>query len=198
MWTFPFEAFLLQLKRYCEASNWKTVPFTVARNWALSRALTIAKGESSTCLSLDMLPCSDFMVGGVLRAAASVSPLLQALAATKDHACMSEARYLKRISRDRVEARCGDWLLLACSGKSMVARVQEMAEVMLPHGPQVRLWCVARQSLDGITEDCDGMFRLTRARNEARCTLLVRLEMVRMAQLKCCERGSTLEFRYVL
>ena len=86
------EGFLLILKQFCEASNHKTVPYTVARNWALARALTRAKGESSSCLTLDLLPSSDHMLGDVLRAATSASPLLHALTTTRDHnACQRRA-----------------------------------------------------------------------------------------------------------
>ena len=192
------EGFLLTLKQFCEASNHMTVPYTVARNWALARALTRAKGESSSCLTLDLLPSSDHMLGDVLRAATSASPLLHALTTTRDHKCVSEARYLKRVVRDGVEARCGQWLLLASrSGKQFVACVQEMAEVVLPGGPKVRLWCTDRISLEGITEDADGMFRLKKpSPTAAACTLLVRLETVCVTNLKCCERNGLLEFRY--
>jgi hypothetical protein len=199
MWTFPFEAYLLHLKQLCEASNHKTVPYTVARNWALGRALTHAAGESSSCLSLDLVPSSDFMLGARLHAAASVSRLLHALSASVDHIGMLEARYLLFLSRDGVEARCGEWLLFASGGKQMIARVQEMAEVILPSGPRIRLWCSHRSVLTGITEDADAMIRLPKgeADSTAACTLLVRLELVCVTQLACCDRGDHREFRYV-
>ena len=81
--------------------------------------------------------------------------------------------------------------------KQFVACVREMAEVVLPGGPKVRLWCTDRISLEGITEDADGMFRLKKpSPTAAACTLLVRLETVCVTNLKCCERNGLLEFRY--
>ena len=199
MWTLPHEAFLLHLKQLCQASNYKTVPFTVLRNWALGRALTLASGESSSCLSLELQPASDFMLGERLQAAVSASPLLHALSAAVDHVGMLEARYLHFVSRDGVEARCGDWLLLASGGRQMIACVQEMAEVVLPSGPRIRLWCNHRSSLKDVTEDTDGMIRLEKhdADSTAACHVLVRLDMVCVTQLECKDRGGHREFRYV-
>lgn len=199
MWTFPFEGYLLHLKQLCEASNHKTVPYTVARNWALGRALTLAFGESSSCMSLDLLPSSDFMLGAHLHAAASVSPLMHALSASVDHVGMREARYLRYFSRDGVQARCGGWLLFASGGRQMIACVQEMAEVMLPSGPRIRLWCIHRSVLTNITEGADAMIRVPHgnADSTAACTLLVRLELVCVMQLECLDRGDHREFRYV-
>ena len=136
------------------------------------------------------------MVGVQLRAAASASPLLHALSGAGDHVGMLEARYLHFMSRDGVEVECGEWLMFVSGGSRMVACVQEMAEVVLPDGPRIRLWCSHRTPLAGITEDADGMFRLAKRDTEA-CMLLVRLEVVSVTQLKCCERGDHREFRYV-
>jgi hypothetical protein len=139
------------------------------------------------------------MLGVRLQAAASISPLLHAVSAAADHVGMQEARYLRFVSRDGVEARCGGWLLLASGGKQMIACVQEMAEVMLPSGPRIRLWCSHRSSLAGITEDADGMLRLQKGETDgnAACHVLVRLELVCVTQLECCDRGGHREFRYV-
>ena len=200
MWTLPFEAYLQELKHLCEASNYKTVPFTVARKWALGRALRrkLGKGDALSHLSLNVAYSSDFLIGATLQAAVSHSALLRALSTTTDHANVTEARSLGFLSRDGVEVRCGSWLLFACHGSKVLARVSEMAEVVLPSGPCVRLWCTDRRS-SGIVEGVDGMIRIwKRDAATSACELLVRLETVSMVALLCCDRGPHLEFRYVL
>ena len=140
------------------------------------------------------------MLGPVLRKATSVSPLLHALSTTRDHPCVLEARHLSRVCRDGVEVRCGELMLFAGgAGKKMVACVQEMAEVLLPGGAVVRLWCSHRRSLEGVTEDADGMFRLAKHADKscAACVLLVRLEKVCVTQLQCQDRNRVLHFRYL-
>lgn len=199
MWTLPFEAYLQELKHLCEASNYKTVPFTVARKWALGRALRFATGNSSSANSLfiDMEYSSEFLIGAALSAAVSHSALLRALSQTSDHANLMEARAVSFLNRDGVELHLGSWLLIACQERTMIARVQEMAEVLLPTGPHVRLWCTERRS-QGISEGLDGMICIPkRSANVSACDLLVRLELVSVQSLICCDRGEHLEFRYV-
>ena len=194
----PFEAFLSYLKQLCEASNYKTVAFTVARKWAQARAFTFTKGDISSPLDLEISPSSDFLHTTELTAAVSTSALLLALARTQDHVNLSGARYLSCIMRDRVEVRCGEWLLLACAGQRVIACVQELAEVVLPRGSYIRMWCTHRQST-GVTEGADAMMRLSKKDAcSAGCTLLVRLEQVSITQLLCEDRGDHLEFRYLL
>jgi hypothetical protein len=73
-----------------------------------------------------------------------------------------------------------------------------MAEVVLPSGPCVRLWCTDRRS-SGIVEGVDGMIRIwKRDAATPACELLVLLETVSMAALLCCDRGSHLEFPWKL
>jgi hypothetical protein len=168
--------------------------------WALGRALRrkLGKGDALSHLSLNVAYSSDFLIGATLQAAVSHSALLRALSTTTDHANVMEARSLGFLSRDGVEVRCGSWLLFACHGSKVLARVSEMAEVVLPSGPCVRLWCTDRRS-SGIVEGVDGMIRIWKqGAATSACELLVRLETVSMVALLCCDRGPHLEFRYWL
>jgi hypothetical protein len=106
-WTLPQEAFLLHLKQLCEATNWKAVPFMVSNNWARGRALSFAMHARCSCLSLDVQPASDCMMGSQLLSSLSSSPCMRALAQSPDHMFMQEARYLRFVGRDGVEMRIG-------------------------------------------------------------------------------------------
>jgi hypothetical protein len=170
------------------------VPFTVVRKWALGRALSWSIADDSSCLSLDLLPAGDFLVGAALQASCGRSALLGALQASHDHACMCEARYLSFVSRDGVDVRLGAWLLLECESSQFAARVEEMAEVQLSSGCYVRLWCSDVTSLAKVVSDDDGMFRVQKVNGCNR--LLVRLETVCITQLACCDRADHWEFRY--
>jgi hypothetical protein len=195
MWTFPFEAFLLPLKHLCEASNWRTVPWTVACKWAMARAFTHATRGSTSALSIDVLPESDFLVGAALLASFAGSALMRAVRDAPDHAGMREARFLRFVSRDGVEMERGNWLLLACGDTQFIACVEEMVEVVLSSGPSIRLWCSRRTALEGVTEGSDGMLRVPKPPTDS--SIWVRLERASVCQLECCDRGAHLEFRYV-
>ena len=196
MWTLPFEAFLQILKGFCEKGNWKTVPWTVATKWAQRRAFSFATHDSSAALQLDVESSSEIMCGDALSRALSASPLLtHVLTRSTDHAQITSARHLSFISRDGVEVRIGDWLLVASGSKRVVLRVHEMAELCSPECSKLRLWGEQSRSLDGVLESSDGMIHLDKTMRMT--AQLVRLELVSIMQILCVDRGAHLEYRYL-
>lgn len=198
-WCFPFEAYLLELKHLCEASNWLTVPYTVATKWSLARSLSRRLDMAShDILAVETQPASDFLTSRALVDATRTSPLLSALVTTPDHSTMQEARYLHSVSRDQTEVRCDDWILLASKGKQMIAHVCEMAEVRIQSGMCIRLWCDQRQAMGSISEDADGMIRIDKAQvsSTVKTRVLVRFEECSVTLLQCVDRGTHFEYRY--
>jgi hypothetical protein len=198
----PFEMFLILLKGFCEASNWKTVPFTVVSKWAMRRRF-LQKESDCDILDvdtddIDVVASSAFLFGPTLQTALSASKLVShAVSHTQDHNQIVQARYLTYFRREQVELQARDWVLLVSKGEKYVARVSEMAQFVFPGGSQrVRLYCTDCRSLKDSTEDEDSMIRLAKA---SPCTaMFVRIEDVSITQLLLTTCESTLQFRYVL
>ena len=122
MWCMPFEMFLQVLKQYCEMSNFQSVPYSVLRKWALSRALrqsapdadqsSILDIESKcprplttlwrsarfiACTCVAVVPTCELFSGPDLRSAQLSSALLAFALQRTDHALGDAARYASRI-----------------------------------------------------------------------------------------------------
>ena len=124
MWCMPFEMFLQLLKKYCEMSNFQTVPYSVLRKWALSRALKQSGPGAQTSSMLEIesklgqinrslpllisllnlscaavVPTCELFSGPDLRSAQLRSSLFAfALQKTLDHALVDAARHASRIA----------------------------------------------------------------------------------------------------
>ena len=188
----PFEMFLSRLKQICMASNWKTVPFTVAFTWASRRAFLFRRSSHSisSVLEVETVPSSELLTGAALQS--TTSSILASL--FQKQMVVASARFLSLVVRDTVAVSVGEWLLISGEHKR-VACVREMMAVCLNGCMHIRLWC-HRCCVPEAEETPDGFVRAPRP--EGNRQMLVSLESVSIILLACRSVGSVYEFQYLL
>ena len=188
-WCFPFELFLIKLKRYAKIGNWKHVPYTVAKKWAHWRAYLRWQGTLASAATCHIDACSDVITGMELCSARSTSNIL-----ALQLACTA-ARYIRSVSVERADVACGEWVLLLHERTAVIAFIQEMMEITVNGKTSIHLFCT-RCSANGAVEESDGAIIVRKSKKSR--TVCANLDHVAVQLVHCIEHASYLECRYLL
>ena len=139
VWCMPWEAYLKILKRMFRRCNWKSAPYTVAKDWATKSVMHYRDASRASWHENQVEASSEHYYN--LEPLVKTSALVRHLVA---HSSPVSIRYLHCVTRGRDEVRVRDWILLRESDKpNRVAYLAQMVQVQnrgCMHSV-IRMWC---------------------------------------------------------
>ena len=182
-WCMPEEAFLKIMKKmFRMGNNWKDAPYRVALHWSAKSVMHYRDPSRASWFDNEVVPSSEFSTtSDEIAKIAKTSQLIKVLLSVREER-PSSSRFLRCVSRGRMEVRQGDWVLLEERGQPpRVGCIDQMAQVvkqsMNASGESViRMWCSqCRTVYSGSlrSEQCECLAALT---SEPCVNVLVRFE----------------------
>ena len=148
-WCMWGEGFLQYLKGLFEMTNYKGAAVTVATLWA-AKAVHRYRDPQRTAWHADSVQPTvpdDFQL-----CAALVPPMstFMATSSAKEHPL--NARHLSAFTRERIDIRLHDWLLVSVSGLSLVGQCTEMIQMHIVIRNPARVLCAVRLMLSHVVK----------------------------------------------
>ena len=179
----PEEAFLKIIKKmFRMGNNWQDAPYRVALHWSAKSVMHYRDPSRASWFDNEVVPSSEFSTSSdEIAKIAKTSQLIKVLLSVREER-PSSSRFLRCVSRGRMEVRQGDWVLLEERGQPpRVGCIDQMAQVvkqsMNASGESViRMWCSqCRTVYSGSlrSEQCECLAALT---SEPCVNVLVRFE----------------------
>jgi len=194
-WCMPWEAFLQLIKRIIHMGNFKKVAYHVCEFWSMKSALVYA-GHSNYVDKLgdEIVHASELNYDMI--STLQVSPLMQIAATHSDTSETYAARGVSSFTREPMEVRSGDWLLVTVDGSSYAGRAGEIMELFLTGGRTVlRMMLLEAQAV--LFEDDTRGGVITVSRDADASDMYIRVEDAALHEVHCEDVGTVRTFTYV-
>lgn len=146
-----WEGYLKLLQNMFRMTNWKGATYTVAKHWATKSVMHYRDPLRGSWYTNTVEPTTAF--SSCVAEIAKTSSLVTGLLREKER--VTSVRFLSSVTREGVEVKIGDWVLMdQVLGSSVAARVEEVAEVVYEDGVHscVRLWCTQCKTVEEMDD----------------------------------------------
>ena len=137
-WCMPWDAFLQLIKRIISCSNYINPAYFIVNFWSMMTGLRIVNGGPRIDFEDQLVASST--VSYDLQHAARSSRLFQACLLRQDTSLVYAFRHIRMFTRGSVEVRAGTWILASANGMSVIGRIDECMELMVPGMSLLRMF----------------------------------------------------------